>query len=116
MQGILKNDRFLEGIFNKLRGFITTQIQGDINYLWQIGISTSSSLGTGGYENMVKGQLEVDEDQLREALTNNPEAVWEFFGGNCHGTSCRPASSSECLVEPSYSAKLNLRLFLNQCY
>ncbi|RKX37819.1 MAG: flagellar hook protein [Thermotogae bacterium] len=82
MQGILKNDRFLEGIFNKLRGFITTQIQGDINYLWQIGISTSSSLGTGGYENMVKGQLEVDEDQLREALTNNPEAVWEFFGGN----------------------------------
>ena len=82
MQGILKNDRFLEGIFNKPRGFITTQIQGDINYLWQIGISTSSSLGTGGYENMVKGQLEVDEDQLREALTNNPEAVWEFFGGN----------------------------------
>ncbi|GAB4318453.1 flagellar filament capping protein FliD [Pseudothermotoga sp.] len=78
MQGILNNDSFLRTVFNKLRNYITTSMPGEIKYLWEIGIST----GSYGYENMVVGKLEIDEDKLRSKIEENPEAIWEFFGQN----------------------------------
>lgn len=76
LQGVLQRDPLLNEIFFKLRGFITTRIEGDISYLWQIGIRTSSF----GYQNMKMGKLELDEDRLRAVLTESPEKVWVFFG------------------------------------
>ncbi|WP_041075895.1 flagellar filament capping protein FliD [Thermotoga caldifontis] len=76
LQGVLQRDPLLNEIFFKLRGFITTRIEGDISYLWQIGIRTSSF----GYQNMKMGKLELDEDRLRTVLTESPEKVWAFFG------------------------------------
>lgn len=76
LQGVLQRDPLLNEIFFKLRGFITKRIDGDISYLWQIGIRTSSF----GYQNMKMGKLELDEDRLRTVLTESPEKVWAFFG------------------------------------
>ncbi|HDG62401.1 MAG TPA: flagellar hook protein FliD [Thermotoga sp.] len=84
MQGVLKNDSFLENIFDRLKSFITIKIEGDINYLWEIGITTGG-LGTG-YENMMKGHLELDEDTLRQVLSEDPEKVWRFFGNDEEGS------------------------------
>ncbi|MCD6267545.1 MAG: flagellar filament capping protein FliD [Thermotogaceae bacterium] len=84
MQGVLKNDSFLENIFDRLKSFITRKIEGDINYLWEIGITTGG-LGTG-YENMMKGHLELDEDTLRQVLSEDPEKVWRFFGNDEEGS------------------------------
>ncbi len=76
MQGILRNDSLLRRIFEKMRSFITTSVSGDVKYLWELGITT----GSYGYQNMISGALEIDEDKLRAKLTENPEAVWAFFG------------------------------------
>ncbi|WP_448535408.1 flagellar filament capping protein FliD [Pseudothermotoga sp.] len=76
LQGMLQRDSLLNEIFFKLRGFITTRIEGEISYLWQIGIRTSSY----GYQNMKIGKLELDEDRLREVLRQDPQKVWAFFG------------------------------------
>lgn len=76
LQGVLQRDSLLNEIFFKLRGFITTRIESDISYLWQIGIRTSSF----GYQNMKMGKLELDEDRLRTVLMESPEKVWAFFG------------------------------------
>jgi len=84
MQGVLKNDSFLENIFDRLKSFITRKIEGDINYLWEIGVTTGG-LGTG-YENMMKGHLELDEDTLRQVLSEDPEKVWRFFGNDEEGS------------------------------
>lgn len=76
MQGLLKNDSFLRTIFNRMREYITKNISGDIKYLWELGIST----GSYGYQNMMAGKLELDEDTLRAKIQQDPEAVWAFFG------------------------------------
>lgn len=76
LKGMLQRDSLLNEIFFKLRGFITTRIEGEISYLWQIGIRTSSY----GYQNMKMGKLELDEDRLREVLRQDPQKVWAFFG------------------------------------
>lgn len=78
MQGLLKNDSFLRTIFNRMREYITKNISGDIKYLWELGIST----GSYGYQNMMAGKLELDEDTLRAKIQEDPEAVWAFFGNN----------------------------------
>lgn len=77
LQGMLQRDPLLREIFFKLRGFITSRIEGDISYLWQLGIRTSSY----GYQNMKIGRLELDEDKLRDVLREDPQKVWYFFGG-----------------------------------
>ncbi len=82
MQGILKNDSFVRTIFNKMREYITKKIPGQINYLWELGIST----GSYGYENMTVGKLELDQDTLRKKIEENPEAVWAFFGNTETGS------------------------------
>ncbi|AJG41520.1 flagellar hook protein FliD [Thermotoga sp. RQ7] len=78
MKGVLKGDDFLEGVFTRLRGFITYRVEGEINYLWELGITTGD-IGTG-YENMMKGHLELDEEKLRQIIEDDPNKVWEFFG------------------------------------
>lgn len=78
MKGVLKGDDFLEGVFTRLRGFITYRVEGEINYLWELGITTGD-IGTG-YENMMKGHLELDEEKLRQVVEDDPNRVWEFFG------------------------------------
>jgi len=80
MQGLLKDDSSLRKIFEDLRGWITSMIEGVGLYdtLMDVGISTSTDIG-GGYENMMKGHLEVNEDTLRSAVREHLQDVAKLF-------------------------------------
>lgn len=79
LKGVLKGNDLLEQIQRDLRKFITQRIEGEIKYLSDLGITTGS-VGTG-YQNMMKGLLTFDEEKFRRVLNENPERVWNFFGG-----------------------------------
>jgi flagellar hook-associated protein 2 len=51
------------------------------DYLTKIGVGSSDGY-TGGYLQIVKGQIMLDEDTLRAALEDDAEAVWKTFGAN----------------------------------
>lgn len=86
LKGVLKGNDLLEQIQRDLRKFITQRIEGEIKYLSDLGITTGS-VGTG-YQNMMKGLLTFDEEKFRRVLNENPERVWNFFGG-IHGFATR---------------------------
>ncbi len=78
--GLLKGDSFLSSIYSKLRSGATGAMAGlsaDNAYtsISKLGISTSSNWKDNG-------KLYLDEDQLREALADDPDAVMELFTGN----------------------------------
>lgn len=77
-QGLLKNDDTLERIFQSLRNFIYTSVS-DLEYsnLTEIGISSGDE--GQSYENISKGHIELDEDRLREALSQDLNAVENLF-------------------------------------
>ena len=80
MKGVLKNDQYLRSIFDRLKRFMTTEVSSDdkFKYLFEIGIS-SGDVG-GSYENMMKGQLTLDDDKLDDIIDNNLEDLWKFLG------------------------------------
>ncbi|QTA37826.1 flagellar filament capping protein FliD [Thermosipho ferrireducens] len=79
IQGVLKNDSYLRKIFDKIRSYLYEEVNG--TYLWELGISSGDS--GGSYENTMKGKIELDEDKLRDYISNNgASAVWEFFGSD----------------------------------
>ena len=70
--GLLYHDRTIGKIINEMRNAIVTQVDGlDDNYnsAFSIGISTTG----------IKGQLTLDEDKLRRALADNPDAAYNVF-------------------------------------
>lgn len=76
--GLLRNDSSLSNGLNSMRQILYNNINtGDSKYdlLSEIGIGTSKN-----YLN--KGKLEIDENKLRNALSEKPEAVMKLFNGN----------------------------------
>jgi len=72
--GLLKGDSLLTSIVQRIRNAVIRRVEGlsgDYDNLTEIGITTGQY-----YEN---GKLHLDVDQLREALTNDPEGVMELF-------------------------------------
>ncbi|ABR31345.1 flagellar hook protein [Thermosipho melanesiensis] len=77
IQGYLKNDQYLRKIFDKMRSYLYNSY-GE-HYLWELGISSGDS--GSGFENTMKGHIELDEDKLRDYISKNGvDSVWEFFG------------------------------------
>ncbi|NLG87401.1 MAG: flagellar filament capping protein FliD [Firmicutes bacterium] len=77
---LLFGDSTLNGIQYRLRGLVTSPIDGASgpwSMLVQIGISTGK-VGTGV---AADGTLYIDETKLREALQEDPEAVAALFTG-----------------------------------
>jgi flagellar hook-associated protein 2 len=77
-QGNLFGESALFQIQSRLRQLVTNPVDdlpSGLCMLSQLGISTGA-IGTGVTTN---GQLELDEDQLLQALKTNPEAVAELF-------------------------------------
>lgn len=72
--GTLKNDSILSGLLTKMRSNISSPISGTSTYsqLSEIGITTTSNYLDGG-------KLTIDEDALREAISADPNAVYELF-------------------------------------
>jgi len=71
--GLLRNDSILSDVVYRLRRALTTPVSGLAEYdsIFDIGITT------GLY--WEGGKLYIDENQLREAIDNNPEAVMSLF-------------------------------------
>ncbi|MYL70013.1 flagellar hook-associated protein 2 [Halobacillus litoralis] len=75
--GMLKGDSVVSGVLSSMRQNWYTPVENDGEYSMasQIGITTTSNYREGG-------KLEVDEDQLRQALRDNPNSVAKLFSGS----------------------------------
>lgn len=80
-QGILRNDPSLRSLFERIKNFMIDSFNssGEIHHLFEIGVS-SGDIGSG-FENMLKGHLEIDETKLEEAINQNMDEVWNFLAG-----------------------------------
>ena len=70
--GMLYHDQTLGKVIDELRSAVSTKIDGvsgQYNSIFSIGISTTG----------IKGQLTLDEDKLKAALTEDSEAVYNVF-------------------------------------
>lgn len=73
--GMLYHDRTLGKIINDMKSTLMTQIDGpnyeDYKYdsIYTIGISTKG----------IKGQIQLDEEKLRAALTDDPDSVYKVL-------------------------------------
>lgn len=77
--GLLKNDSVLTSSLNKMRTALYSPYTGtgantDYNQLAEIGIKTSSNYRDNG-------KLTIDETKLREAISKDPNAVFQMFSG-----------------------------------
>jgi flagellar hook-associated protein 2 len=74
--GILRGDSILQSALTGMRNDLSNPVGGfDMNVLSEIGISTAK--GMGAYKE--NGKLYIDEDKLRQAIEQNPEAVMNMF-------------------------------------
>ncbi|QTC40268.1 flagellar hook-associated protein 2 [Bacillus sp. V3] len=73
--GTLRNDSVLSSAMNKMRMDLYTPVSGGTSgtdQLSQIGIKTSSNY-------LELGKLIIDEAKLREAISKDPNAIYEIF-------------------------------------
>lgn len=73
--GTLRNDSVLSSGLNKMRTDMYTPISGGtsgFDQLTQIGIKTSSNY-------LDRGKLIIDESKLKEAISKDPNAIYEIF-------------------------------------
>jgi len=80
--GLLRNDSIITSMISSIREAIYRNVEGegiDPNYnaLHKIGITTKAYFDGGK-----SGQVQVDEAKLRQALTENPEAVINLLFSN----------------------------------
>ncbi|WP_430790969.1 flagellar hook-associated protein 2 [Virgibacillus flavescens] len=80
--GILSNESIItDGMFSMRRSWYSNvETGGEFTSLTQIGITTSSNYRDGG-------KLIVNESDLREALTANPDGVQKLFSNSDEGAS-----------------------------
>ncbi|MFG6147996.1 flagellar hook-associated protein 2 [Halobacillus sp. B23F22_1] len=81
-KGLLQGDSVISGALSQMRGSWYNKVENDgaFNHLSQIGIETSSN-----YRD--RGKLEVDEDKLRAALTEDADSVKRLFSNDGEGES-----------------------------
>jgi flagellar hook-associated protein 2 len=77
--GMLRNDSILSGALNKMRmdlygrvGTDTDDVNNNYDQLSEIGITTSKNY-------LDRGKLVIDENKLREAIKNDPNAIYKLF-------------------------------------
>lgn len=78
--GMLRRDSILTSALNSMRTDLYTEVKSNdvtntnpkYNQLAEIGISTTSNFSD-------RGKLQIDEDKLRAAIEDDPEAVFQMF-------------------------------------
>jgi flagellar hook-associated protein 2 len=72
--GTLRSDSVLSSSINKLRSNFYSPVSGltGINQLAEIGITTTRNYLDGG-------KLTIDEDKLKEAISKDPNAIYQLF-------------------------------------
>ncbi|WP_022795110.1 flagellar filament capping protein FliD [Marinococcus halotolerans] len=76
--GLLRSDSSISNVMNNMRSLLYEQVDGTdsaYNTLYSIGITTSSSYTDNG-------KLEIDEDQLRQAIEDDSEGVYQLFAAS----------------------------------
>ncbi|MGY4688938.1 flagellar hook-associated protein 2 [Salibacterium sp. K-3] len=75
--GYLRSDDILSGAVNSMRRSLyeTVDTGGSFNQLTELGITTTSNYQDGG-------KLEVDEDKLEEAISQDAESVYQLFSAD----------------------------------
>ncbi|OOB79327.1 MAG: hypothetical protein BEN19_07870 [Epulopiscium sp. Nuni2H_MBin003] len=74
-ESLLRKDSSLQSLVDSMRYTIMdVRAEGDYRSLADIGITTSLSYTD-------KGKLELDEDKLRAAISENPEGIQNLFNG-----------------------------------
>lgn len=76
--GALVGDANVRGVQSQLRGLLTEVQTGSIQIMAQLGITQDPVKGADG----TVGNLKVDTDKLKKALTDNPNAVQQYFVGD----------------------------------
>ena len=76
--GALVGDANVRGIQSQLRGLLTEAQSGSVQIMAQIGITQDPVKASDG----TVGNLKVDTDKLKKALTDNPTAVQQYFIGD----------------------------------
>ena len=76
--GALVGDANVRGIQSQLRGLLTEVQSGSVQIMAQLGITQDPVKGSDG----TVGNLKVDTDKLKKALTENPNAVQQYFVGD----------------------------------
>jgi len=77
--GLLRNDNIISSTMQKIRTALYDKFNGAYDLISQIGITTEKySSGSAG------GKLTIDEEKLKKAISENPEAVMDllFADGN----------------------------------
>ncbi|MBM7551428.1 flagellar hook-associated protein 2 [Thalassobacillus pellis] len=80
-KGMLSGDPIIRGALSEMRSnwYNTVEGAGTYSHLSEIGITTTSNYLDGG-------KLLIDEDKLRKALRENPEAVHSLFSKEGEGS------------------------------
>lgn len=71
--GLLNRDKYIGDIISKMREALSTPVDGvsgKYNSAFSIGIRTNTD----------QGQIELDEEKLKQVLTEEPNAIYEIFG------------------------------------
>lgn len=76
--GALLGDGNVRGIQSQLRGLLTDVQSGSVQIMAQLGITQDPAKGSDG----TMGNLKIDTDKLKKALSDNPDAVQQYFIGD----------------------------------
>ena len=74
-QGLLKSDSTINKVLSDMRMTLSTYGSGSEDMLSKIGITTSKTYSDNG-------KLEIDEDKLKAALSNDPDVISRIFTGD----------------------------------
>ena len=76
--GALVGDANVRGIQSQLRSLLTEVQAGSVQIMAQLGITQDPVKGSDG----TVGNLKVDTDKLKKTLTDDPNAVQQYFMGD----------------------------------
>lgn len=71
--GLLNRDKYIGDIISKMREALSTPVEGingKYNSAFNIGIRTNTD----------QGRIELDEEKLKKALSEEPNSIYEIFG------------------------------------
>lgn len=82
--GLLRRDSMLSSVLINMRRSISSDVAGitdtKFNNLSEIGITTAKASKDGAsYNYMENGKLYIDENKLKEAISQNPDKVMDLF-------------------------------------
>ncbi|CAD5356566.1 flagellar filament capping protein FliD [Enterobacter cancerogenus] len=88
--GALVGDGNVRGIQAQLRSMLTDVQSGSVQIMAQLGITQDPAKGSDG----TMGNLKIDSDKLKKALTDNPGGVQQYFIGDGKTTGLATQMSS----------------------